>query len=163
MNIVLVGFMGSGKSSTAWYISQNFGYRYVDTDRLIEKETGMSIKDIFALKGEQYFRRLEKTIMLTHIRYCEDCVIATGGGMPCHSGHMEQLKRIGWVFHLELDFDEIIRRISNFDHRPLFNDIDKARQLYQSRKACYEKAHFTIDASGDIEHIAKRILSQINT
>lgn len=162
MNIVLVGFMGSGKSSTARFISKNFKFRFVDTDKIIERNTHTVIKEIFDKHGENFFRNLERTIIKTDLSFCCNCVIATGGGMPCHFNNMDMLKRIGWVFHLDIDFNDIVKRVKNRSVRPLLNDIEKAKLLYEQRKRCYEKAHFHIDANRTTKEIAEEIIYKIN-
>ncbi len=163
MNIILIGFMGCGKSSTAWKIHKQTGLRYIDTDRIIEKQEGMTIAEIFSKKGEKYFRNAENMVVNRYLKFCSDCVIATGGGLPCHSGNMEILKNIGWVFYLQIPFDEILKRAINKTHRPLFQDEKKAKILYLSRKECYSKAHFKVNANKSTDEIAKEILSMIPT
>ncbi len=161
MNIILVGFMGSGKSSTAWTIHKRIGLRYVDTDRIIEKQEKMNITEIFSKKGEAYFRQAEVRVVKDYLLFCNECVIATGGGLPCHHNHMEILKNIGWVFHLNISFEEIVKRAINKTHRPLFADEEKARELYTLRRECYSKAHFEVDANRPTDEIVKQILSAL--
>ncbi len=162
-NIVLVGFMGCGKSSTARYISKQYNLKFVDTDRLIEKKTHMTIKEIFEKKGENYFRNLERTILKTNIEFCKNCVIATGGGLPCQFDNMNILKKIGWVFWLKIDFDDIKNRLKNRSNRPLFNDNQKAKELFNLRTNCYTKAHFHIDANNSLEIVVEKIFDKISS
>ena len=81
-NIVLVGFMGAGKTTIGKLLAKSMGFSFIDTDEEIEKEEGMSIAQIFEKKGEEYFRELESDF-ITNFRQSK-CIIATGGGMPCH-------------------------------------------------------------------------------
>ncbi len=162
-NIILVGFMGCGKSTTAKYISKRYGYKFVDTDKIIEKRQKMSIKEIFEKKGENYFRMLEREIIDTNLSFCDRCVISTGGGFVCHFNNMKKLKKIGWVFWLNISFEDIIKRIGNRENRPLLQDLDKAKKLYDIRIKYYKQAHFSIDANDSLENIAKNIISKISS
>ena len=84
-NIILIGFMGCGKSSIGRFMARN-GYRLVDTDSVIEKDAGRTIKEIFADEGEEYFRRKETDILMELIQREEDnLVVAVGGGLPMHA------------------------------------------------------------------------------
>ncbi len=163
MNIILIGFMGCGKSSTARFISKNYAFRFVDTDRIIEKKMKMNVREIFEKHGENYFRRLERKIITTNLSFCSDCVISTGGGLPCYFNNIEALKKIGWVFYLKLSFEDIISRVRNMTNRPLLDDTEKARLLYNERISCYENAHFFVDASKNVDVIAQDIISKISS
>ncbi len=160
-NIILIGFMGSGKSSTARFLSKHYNLKFIDTDRIVEKNTGMTIKDIFQNKSEGFFRDAERRVISTHLRFCSDCVIATGGGMPCFFDNISELKKIGWVVWLNIDFEDILNRITNKANRPLLSDINKAKNLYNKRISCYSKAHFTIDANKPIDWVANQIVKNV--
>ncbi len=162
MNIILVGFMGSGKSSAARFISKNYPFRFVDTDRLIEKKLKMSVREIFEKYGEKFFRAKEREIILTNLSFCTNCVVATGGGLPCSLNNMEELKKIGWVFYIQLSFEKIEERIKNRANRPLFDNHKEALELYNKRIPCYKEAHFIIDGLKDTQSIAKEIMSKIS-
>ncbi len=163
MNIILVGFMGSGKSSTAKFMARNYRFRFVDTDRLIEKKVGMTVREIFETKGENFFRSVEKDIICDSLVFCSNCVIATGGGFPCYFDNMKRLKKVGWVFYLELGFEIIISRVKNKTHRPLLDNIKEARSLYEHRIECYKEAHFVINASKTTKEVAEEIILKINS
>ena len=163
MNIILVGFMGCGKSSTARFLSKQYGFRILDTDRIIEKKLKLTIKEIFKQKGESFFRKTESEIIRTNLSFCGNCVISTGGGLPCYLDNMEILKNIGWVFHLDMEFNDIISRVKNKTNRPLLENIESARELFEQRKSCYDKAHFRIDANQSTQRIAEDIMSKINS
>ncbi len=163
MNIILIGFMGSGKSSTARFISRNYSFRFVDSDRIIEKKLKMSVREIFENFGENFFRSVERDIISSNLFFCSDCVIATGGGLPCHFNNIELLKKIGWVFYLKLSFEDIINRVKNKKNRPLLDNIEEARSLFDKRASCYKNAHFIIDASRNTEEIARDIIFKISS
>ncbi|AEA33772.1 shikimate kinase [Hippea maritima] len=147
MNIILVGFMGSGKTTIARIISKKHSMKFVDTDKLIEKQQNLTIGEIFDKKGENYFREIEKNFILDYLSFCDNCVIATGGGMPCFFNNMENLKKIGWVVYLKTDFETAKKRAMLSKNRPLFKDEKKAKNLFKRRVICYSKAHFTVDAN----------------
>ncbi len=157
MNIVLVGFMGSGKTTLARMLSKKHGFRFVDTDKLIEKKERMTISEIFSLKGENYFREVERQVIDDELCFCDNCAIATGGGMPCFFDNMEKLKTLGWVVFLKAPFDVILDRVKGSSKRPLFKDVEKAKELYFKRIGCYSKAHFTVEVSGSKEKVLEKI------
>ncbi len=151
MNVIFVGFMGCGKTTVARMLAMKRGMRFVDTDKLIVKKERLSVKEIFEKKGESYFRELEREIIDEYIKFCDNCSVATGGGMPCFFDNMKRLKSIGWVVFLNAPFEVILHRITVNGQRPLFNDIDQAKRLYDSRIECYKKAHFTITMTANKE------------
>ncbi len=157
MNVIFVGFMGSGKTTLARMLSKKHGFRFVDTDKLIEKREHMSINDIFRLKGEGYFREVERCIIDEELSFCDNCAIATGGGMPCFFDNMEKLKLLGWVIFLKAPFGVILERVESGSKRPLFRDVDKAEELYLKRVDCYSRAHFTVEVSDSKEIVLERI------
>jgi len=161
-NIILVGFMGSGKTTIARILSKEMNLQFVDTDKLVEKQEGLTIPEIFDKKGEGYFREIERRIINSRLRFCDSCVIATGGGMPCFFDNMEKLKSIGLVVWLDVDFEEIEKRIETSQDRPLFLNKDKAFELFKRRRQCYSKAHVKIDASRDKETVAEDIKKLID-
>ena len=112
-NIILIGFMGSGKTTFGKWIAANKKMEFVDTDELIEKENGITISDIFASKGEVYFRNLE-TDMLNKLleRDTQNCVISVGGGLPVKEENRELLSQLGTVVYLWADADELVKRLS---------------------------------------------------
>lgn len=157
MNIILVGFMGSGKTTLARMLSKKHGFRFVDTDKLIEKKERMSISDIFKLRGEAYFREVERHVINSELCFCDNCAIATGGGMPCFFDNMEKLKLLGWVIFLKAPFSVILERIKDSSKRPLFKEVDRAKELYLKRIDCYSRAHFTVEVSDSKEAVLKKI------
>ena len=145
MNIVLCGFMGSGKTVVGNELSKIMGRRFVDTDELIEQEQGVAIKAIFATHGEDYFRDLEFECC-KKVAYFKNCVVSTGGGALTFERNVEALKTSGKIVFLDASFDIICDRIGNSNNRPLFQDREKARALYDERKSKYlSAADFVID------------------
>lgn len=116
--IILVGFMGSGKTTFGMKLAKKMNYQFVDTDKEIEELVGMSIESIFNTKGEKYFRQLEKQYIQK--LKVQNVVIATGGGMPCFYDNMEYLNKIGVTVYLEYSSQELFERLKNETvNRPL--------------------------------------------
>lgn len=144
-NIILCGFMGSGKTVVGKEIAKIMGRKFIDTDELIEKEQGIAIKAIFAARGEEYFRELEYEVCKKIAEY-KNCVISTGGGAMTFQRNVETIKKGGKVVFLDASFPVICERIGDNSTRPLFCDIEKAEQLYNERKSKYlSAADFVID------------------
>lgn len=135
-NIVLCGFMGSGKTVVGRELAKIMGAKFVDTDELIEKEQGVAIKAIFAAHGEDYFRDLEYE-MCKKVAQMKGAVVSTGGGAMTFERNVEAIKQGSKVVFLDASFDVICDRIGNSTTRPLFQDREKAKRLYDERKDKY--------------------------
>ena len=135
-NIVLCGFMGSGKTVVGRELAKIMGAKFVDTDDLIEKEQGVAIKAIFAAHGEDYFRDLEYE-MCKKVAQMKGAVVSTGGGAMTFARNVEAIKQGSKVVFLDASFDVICDRIGNSTTRPLFQDREKAKKLYDERKDKY--------------------------
>ena len=135
-NIVLCGFMGSGKTVVGRELAKIMGAKFVDTDELIEKEQGVAIKAIFAAHGEDYFRDLEYE-MCKKIAQMKGAVVSTGGGAMTLARNVEAIQQGSKVVFLDASFDVICDRIGNSTTRPLFQDREKAKKLYDERKDKY--------------------------
>lgn len=147
MNIILCGFMGSGKTVVGKELAKIMGRKFIDTDEMIEREQGVAIKAIFATRGEEYFRDSEfdcckKTAEL------KNCIISTGGGAMTFQRNVDAVKENGKIVFLNADFDVICERIGNPNTRPLFKDRESARALYDERKAKYfAAADYVVDGN----------------
>ncbi len=138
-NIVLCGFMGSGKTVVGKELAKILGVKFVDTDELIEKEQGVAIKAIFAAHGEEYFRDLEYE-MCKKVAEMNGAVVSTGGGAMTFQRNVDAIKQGSKVVFLDASFDVICDRIGDNTSRPLFQDKDKAKKLYDERKSKYLSA-----------------------
>jgi shikimate kinase len=149
-NIVLVGFMGSGKTSIGKRLSLKMKWEFIDMDDFIEKREGMTINEIFETKGEQYFRDTEKELCK---RFSEPkCkIIATGGGVIKNDANMSALKKGGVVIYLKSDPQTIAFNLRNDDSRPLLRCEDKLAkitELLSQREPTYNKyADITVDVA----------------
>lgn len=151
-NIVLIGFMGSGKSTLGRWISKEHGYEFIDTDDYIVEQEKRSINDIFASDGEEYFRNLE-TDAVRHLSQDErKLVVSVGGGLPMREENRRILKSLGRVVYLSTDVDELVRRLNKDTTRPLLSGGDireKITSLMEKREAIYrEAADIVVDTTG---------------
>lgn len=128
MNIILIGFMGSGKSAVGHKLAKELGMDYLDTDELIEKTEELSINDIFSKKGEPYFRNLETEVIKTLGDY-DNFVISTGGGMVLRQENVKMLKEIGPLVLLWADPETVYQRVKSETHRPLLNVSDPRAEI----------------------------------
>lgn len=138
-NIVLCGFMGSGKTVVGKELAKILGVKFVDTDELIEEEQGVAIKAIFAAHGEGYFRDLEYE-MCKKVAEMNGVVVSTGGGAMTFKRNVDAIKEGSKVVFLDASFDVICERIGDSTTRPLFQDKEKAKKLYDERKDKYLSA-----------------------
>ena len=163
-NIVLVGFMGSGKSTVSKNLASNLCCTRLDTDFLIEKSMECSISSIFSEKGEEYFRNLEtKTLRNINKDNDDRIVLATGGGIVLRAENRRLLKKIGMVVYLKASPESIYKRVSGNASRPLLQVDDpmkKIKDLMQQREALYElAADIVIDTDGKTQsQVAEEIV-----
>lgn len=163
-NIILCGFMASGKTSVAKALSKELVYPYIDTDELIVKESKMSIPEIFDKYGEDYFRDLEHETA-KKVSEMPAGVISTGGGMLSFDRNGEVLKKGGTIICLVRDFDKIYEDLLSDTNRPLARDKSKEelKQMYDMRISKYQKyADHTVENNGSIEDCVKKIISIID-
>lgn len=163
-NIILVGMMGSGKTTIGQILLQNLdGFDFFDTDKQIEKAEKQSINKIFELKGEEYFRKLETKITEDLIN-SKDLIISTGGGLFVKDENVQNLKMCGIVFYLKSSAEELAKRLENDKSRPLLKNEEltiKLKELLAAREKHYEKADYTINTTNkSIEEITKEIIEK---
>lgn len=163
-NIVLIGFMGAGKSMIARELGRRLKLPLAMTDELIEAREGMPIHEIFQAKGEAYFREQE-AVVIKEVSHRRGIIIDCGGGAVLRKENLQLLKANGIVFYLQATPEVIYGRIKDEKHRPLLKDPDplgRIKELYRQRLPLYTQADFTIDADnpsieGPIVEILKRI------
>ncbi len=151
-NIILIGFMGSGKTSVGERLAETLGYHFRDTDRMIEQKAGDTINRIFANYGEDYFRKLEMNLLMELITSLKNTVLSTGGGLPLREENSKLLKEIGFVVYLKASKQTTLQRLANDTTRPLLQGEDreqKVEKLLMERIPIYEKvAHKIIETDG---------------
>jgi len=147
-NIVLVGFMGSGKSTVGRMLARQLRFRFLDTDKLVEERERMTIPEIFAQHGEAHFRKHE-TAVLESLRGVRQHILATGGGIVTVPENIPLLRSLGLVVLLKADPEEIYRRVSRNFGRPLLQVEDprkRVQEMMAARQSLYENAaHFQVD------------------
>ncbi len=157
--IILTGFMGTGKSQVGRLLAQRWGLRLVETDALIEEQEGTSIAQIFAQRGEGYFRDLE-TAILQDILGEERLVISTGGGMLLRPENLQLLRGAGPIICLQATPETILERTSGSAERPLLNQPDplaEIKRLLSARAEAYQQADYQVDTDDlTLQQIADR-------
>jgi shikimate kinase len=168
MLIFLIGFMGSGKTTTGRKLARRLGFEFADLDILIEEHEGMEITEIFAHKGEEYFRNVE-TKVLDSLLGLSRLVVACGGGTPCFHDNMQKMKSSGTTVYLKVSAEVLAVRLSRSPSvRPLVAGKDgdelnsHIRKLLAGREGWYRQADLVFDADNfDIEHLLEKIKSRI--
>lgn len=161
--LILCGFMSSGKTTVGQPLARHLGYRFVDTDQLLEETFHMTIPEMFKRGGESYFRDLEheiakKICSMTH------AVVSTGGGMLTFERNGQLLSRHGIIIYLEKDFDECYSRLILQKNRPIVQSKTKEemRQMYESRIALYQNyAALVIQNHGTVDAAVEQILERL--
>jgi len=161
-NIVLTGFMGVGKSAVGREVAARLGRPFVDMDALIEENAGMSINDIFASRGEEYFRALE-ALTLRELAAQQGMVIATGGGALVDASNREMMARSSLVICLTASVSAIEARIGDAADRPLLAGPDRQQRimsLMQQRAAAYAEIPYWIDTTDKtITQVADEVIA----
>ena len=165
-NIVLTGFMGTGKTAVARLLAKKLKLKYVSTDGLIEEKEKIPIARIFAEKGEGYFRKIEKEV-IEDVSAMENAVIDAGGGAIIDPENVRNLKKKGKVFCLWAEPEVILARTKKYSTRPLLNVKDPLgaiKKLLAERKPFYERGDFhvhTKDLSAEkVAAAIERIMSR---
>jgi len=146
-NIVLIGLMGSGKTTIGKKIAEKTGMKFTDTDELIVLKAGKSINLIFAEDGEAFFRDLESEL-IKEVSGQENLVISTGGGAVIREENINNLKKNGVLFYLNAPAEELFERIKYDTERPLIkteNPLGTLKTLLENRENFYNQADFKID------------------
>ena len=147
-NIVLMGFMGAGKTTIGKKLAKALECEFIDTDEWIEKEQGRKISDIFAEDGEAVFRDMETDLLKRLQGREEKFVLSIGGGMPVREENRVLLRNLGIVIYLKTSKEEIVRRVSGDKNRPLLQGGDleeKVTNLMNARAQIYvETAHMEV-------------------
>ncbi len=164
-NIILIGFMGAGKTTIGKELAYKLNYGFIDTDSLIEQFSGKSIEDIFATHGEESFRQKETELLKNFIKK-EHFVICAGGGLPLLDSNWEIMQQAGHIIYLQAGPHEIMRRIkmSPNDNRPLLKkanlSLENIERLLNPRIPIYEKAHYEVCTDNAT---ADNVVTQIQT
>lgn len=164
-NLVLTGFMGSGKTSVGVKLSYRLRMMVEDTDKLIERREGRSIREIFAEQGEEYFRRLETALLteLTEQKFSR--IYSVGGGTPVREENRRLLRKLGKVIYLRIRPETVYDRLKGDTTRPLLqcdDPLERIRELMESRRDAYEAcADVVIDVDElEMDDILNKIVEE---
>ncbi len=162
MKIVLIGFMGTGKSTVAQVLVKRLDTHVIEMDDLIVKKAGMSIEEIFEIGGEELFRKYESKVC-ADLRDTTKGVISTGGGVVMRDENVKNLKKNSLIVALTASFETVLKRINPKIPRPLFENKEKAKALYDLRKALYNKyADFEISTDDKkVDEVVEDIVVKI--
>ena len=161
LRVVLVGFMGSGKSAVGRLLARRLGYRFEDMDRRIEERAGRAIADIFRDDGEEAFRKMERE-EARELSHLEDRVVAAGGGAFARPETRALRQEGALTVWLRCDLERILGRVQADGSRPLAGNRDIMRALLAEREPSYRMADVAVDASaGTPREVADRIVGLI--
>lgn len=158
-NIVLCGFMGSGKSVTGKALAKLLNREFVDMDAFIEKKQNMSVSEIFEKLGEEHFRALEAKAAIELGKY-QSTVISCGGGTVINAKNVSALKQNGEIFYLSVSPETVIKRLEKANDRPLLakNKEKNIKSLLKNRTPLYKAAaDFIIDANQSVDQVVEQI------
>ncbi len=164
-NIMLIGFMGTGKSTVASYLCEKYGMDLVEMDELIAKQEGMSIPDIFAKRGEEYFRDLE-TKLIVRLQGETNKVVSCGGGVVLRERNVEEMKKNSSIVLLTAEPITILERVKDDDNRPLLRgnkNVEFISEMMDKRREKYEAAADVIISTDgkDVETICSEIMERV--
>lgn len=168
-HIILIGFMGAGKTTVGKKLAKKLDVKFVDTDQLIEARTEKKISQIFQEQGEAYFRSLETQTLRELLKEPEQMVVAVGGGLPMQPENQPLLKELGTVIFLEAGVDALMKRLKNDTTRPKLQGGDlreRITTLMAERKETYLRvADFCVSTEnrgfqGILEEIEEKIVEK---
>jgi shikimate kinase len=164
MHIFLIGFMGSGKTTVGSLLAERLGLSWIDLDDEVERRSGQTIPEIFAIHGEEAFRELEHESLLAVVGRSR-AVIATGGGLAAQERGLGVMQETGITVWINPSLATIVRRLTGpeVDQRPLFQDSEQVEALYHRRLPSYRRCRLHVEV-GDTEspqQVVERILDGI--
>ena len=164
-NLVLVGFMGSGKTTIGKRVANKLSVKFLDMDAEIEKREGMKVSDIFAKEGEMHFRHLERALT-EELAAKSSLVIATGGGVVLDPRNIEDFQKTGVVMGLGVHLDSVMARVGHHTHRPLLEGGTEAtkreriEKLLAEREPIYRAAGEYIDTNSyTIDEVVDKVIA----
>jgi shikimate kinase len=164
-NLALAGFMGVGKSTVGRMVADQLGFEFLDTDECVERDSGCTIRQIFAEKGEPVFRELERRLVL-NLATRERLVISTGGGLILNPDNLRDLQQHSLVVCLWASAETIYERVRHMSHRPLLQSPDplaKIRELLALREPSYRQADVLLSVEKrSAREVAQHVIHQFH-
>ncbi len=167
MRIILIGMPACGKTTTGAALADLLSYRHIDTDREVCEMVGCSVARIFALYGEEKFRKWEGEVLEKLVDY-EDIVVSSGGGLPCFNDHMNFIRKHFFSVYLHVSSEVLVRRLltaKNRIHRPLLQqggDKEQCKKLinrlFEERVGVYQCADIQLDTGENPQDTAEKIM-----
>ena len=162
--VILMGFMGCGKSTIGKQVARKLGFDFIDLDNEIEKVAKTSISLIFANKGEAYFRKLESKTLKSVLSNSKNVVLALGGGTPCHNNNLKLIKKHS-SFYIKCGVEVLTKRLlKEKAHRPIIADQKPSglkrfiRNKLKERESYYKQADYTVIGSRSVRKVSQRII-----
>lgn len=159
-NIVLLGFMGTGKTVVGKKLASDLGMQFVEMDSVIEERERVTINEIFSTKGESYFRNVESDVV-RELSNKKGLVVSAGGGVVLNPDNIKELQKNGILICLNATPEEIYKRVGNEKYRPLLNVEDplkRIRELLDYRRPYYNRIALQVDTTGkSIQEVADEI------
>jgi len=163
VNLALIGFMGTGKTSVGRLVAESLDFDYLDTDEMIQAATGKTVTEIFKNDGETNFRALEEKVVI-ELAGRRKTVVATGGGLPTNPKNLAGLKSHALVVCLWASPEKIWERVKNQSHRPLLHDANpqaKIHELLAAREPFYKQADVLLNTElRSVREVAQQIVHQ---
>lgn len=165
-NIALIGFMGTGKTTVAHCLCTMFSMKSIEMDQQIAEREGMSIPDIFAMYGEEYFRDQE-TKLLRELQEEKNLIISCGGGTVLRACNVAEIKKNGRVVLLKASPEVILERVKDSEDRPILEgrkSVEGIRELMEQRRECYEAAaDIVIETDGkSVRKICEELVQRLS-
>lgn len=165
--VILIGYMGAGKTTVGRQLAEQEELRFCDTDAMIEQQEERTISEIFAADGEAVFRDMETALIKKLIEEkLSDTVLSVGGGLPVREENRELLRRLGTVVYLMASKETIVKRVADSDNRPLLkgdNLAEKVERMLSERDPLYRQAaELLIDTDGrTVQMLVKEIVQAV--
>jgi shikimate kinase len=161
--VYLVGFMGSGKTTVGRALARRLDWRMADIDALIESRERQTVSELFAKRGEPYFRAAERTVLLDQL-HTRHVVVATGGGTFVEPQNRAIINQDGVSVWLDAPLDWLVARVPADGRRPLAADRAEFERLYLARRPAYEQAHLHVDAGrAHIQAIVEQVVDWLES